>query len=121
MQFALAIFLGGGFGSLARYFLSLWVMRLSPTKFPWGTLSANVLACAVLGVVLLIIGKDAQKYPGWLAFAAIGFCGGFSTFSTFSLETLRLMREGMMAWAVLNVLVSVVACLLVLHVLLKSQ
>lgn len=121
MQIALAIFLGGGLGSLARYFLSRWVLELSPTKLPWGTLSANMLACAILGIILLIFGKDAPKYPGWMAFGAIGFCGGFSTFSTFSLETLRLMRDGMMGWAVLNVLVSVVACLLILQVLVKSQ
>lgn len=121
MQVALAIFVGGGFGSLVRYFLSRWVMELSPTKLPWGTLSVNILACTVLGLFLLIFGKEAQKYPGWMAFGVVGFCGGFSTFSTFSLETLRLMRDGMMGWAVLNVLISVVACLLVLSALVRTQ
>lgn len=121
MNIVLAIFLGGGLGSVARYALGQWVLQLSPSRFPWGTLSANLLACATMGLVWLFFGKEFQRHPGWMAFAIIGFCGGFSTFSTFSFETLRLLRDGMILWAVLNVVVSVVACLLVLHLFMKSQ
>jgi len=117
----LAIFLGGGLGSVSRYALGQWVLTLSESKFPWGTLGANMLACVVLGLVWLFGGKEIQRQPVWTAFLIIGFCGGFSTFSTFSFETLRLMREGMMWWAIGNVVLSVGACLLIVHLLVKPQ
>lgn len=117
----LAIFIGGGLGSVSRYAISHWVMRLTDSRFPWGTLSVNVLACVVLGFIWWMIGKDISRQPGWVAFGIIGFCGGFSTFSTFGFETLRLMRDGLFLYAGLNIVLSVVACLFVLHLFVKSQ
>lgn len=121
MYTLLAIFIGGGLGSICRYGISAWVMRLSDGQFPWGTLSANVLACIVMGIIWMLLGKDIQRNSGWVAFGIVGFCGGFSTFSTFSFETLRLLREGMFLWAGLNVLISVLACLAVLYIIVKSS
>ncbi len=38
-----------------------------------------------------------------------GFLGGFTTFSTFGYDTFLLLRAGQLGFAVLNVLVSVIA------------
>lgn len=111
---AVAIFIGGGAGSLARWSLGAFVARFSSFS-PAGTLLANVLATALLG---LIIVKSGSK--GWnldesfmLPLLTIGFCGGFSTFSTFSVDTYKLFENGQIVYAVLNVLISVIACLFI--------
>lgn len=106
---------------MSRFGISRLVLKLSDTHFPWATLAANLLSCALLGAVWWLAGKDFSRYPIWTALLVIGFCGGFSTFSTFSLETLKLMREGMLWLAVANVLISVGACLLMLHIIIRSQ
>lgn len=40
-----------------------------------------------------------------------GFCGGFSTFSTFSAETFQLLQAGNIAYALANIIGSVLICL----------
>lgn len=119
MNALLAIFIGGGLGSVCRYALGNWVMRFVDSRFPWGTLASNVLACTLLGVLWMSFGKGPARHSGWVALGIIGFCGGFSTFSTFSFETLRLLRDGLYWWAGANVLISVLACLAVLYIIVK--
>lgn len=114
----LAVFIGGGLGSLLRYALSVFIRQLELSTFPLATLSANILSCLLLG--WLVFKLPFSSNPTVVAFLVIGFCGGFSTFSTFSLETLQLMRSGQMAWAVANVLVSISSCLTILFFWSKS-
>ena len=40
----------------------------------------------------------------------VGFLGAFTTFSTFSVETVRLMQEGAMAWALGNICLQLLLC-----------
>lgn len=118
MTQALAIFIGGGLGSLCRYGVSQLFRSLDWVSLPWSTLSSNLISSAILGVVAMKVLQSDQ--PFWYAFLAIGFCGGFSTFSTFSFETVHLIKSGQMMWAILNVLVSVALCVFVLFVLSKT-
>ncbi len=109
IQAALWVFLGGGLGSVARWGFGqvskgLWS---SPWAAVVGTLSANFVACLLLGYVLA---KQPQERQLW--FWAVGFCGGFSTFSTFSNEVLTWLRAGDYAWALGYVTVSLIGGLL---------
>lgn len=132
MKILIPIFLGGGLGSIARYLTGKGADRLLsrflPEKtdgpfvyasFPAGTLLSNVLACLVLGMVVVAVNRG-QLSGFWVPFFIIGFCGGYSTFSTFSYETLGLISTGRWIAALLNILISVVTCLLVLFALSKQ-
>jgi len=113
-----AIFLGGGLGSVARYSIGRAMFRLIPSSFPWGTLAANVLSCIALGFFVWLIAKNEMK-GFWIHFAVIGFCGGFSTFSTFSYETVKLVQDGHNSLAVANVFISLVTCFIILFFISK--
>lgn len=103
----LLVFIGGGLGSLARYALSLAVSNITTIRFPLATFLANMIACMVLGItVLLLHQKNMSEH--WLnELLIVGFCGGFSTFSTFSNDTVKLVENGNYAIAIANVLLSI--------------
>lgn len=117
MKTILAIFIGGGVGSLLRYGMGRIIALYYSGFFPLGTFLANILSCAVLGLVLLGISKVPELSFNWKALLVIGFCGGLSTFSTFSSESLQLMKEGYWGWTLLNVGGSIGLCMLLLYLL----
>jgi fluoride exporter len=113
------IFIGGGLGSILRYSLSLFFPFNPAAGFPWATFFSNLAACVILGVLLLII--NARETDNFLRpFFIIGLCGGFSTFSAFSLETVQMIRHNHWPLALLNIGVSLGACLAVLFILSKK-
>jgi len=115
----LAVFIGGGLGSLARFGTSVLVVKYLKSTLPVATLLANVLACVVL--IWAINTVSAQNKPEWFKpLLMVGFCGGFSTFSTFSYETLLLLKANEFGWAAANVLVSVAVCLWVMWLMYKN-
>ena len=116
----LAVFIGGGLGSVCRYGVSKVVLSVTTTLFPLGTLMANLLSCVVLAVV---IGGFTDKITDTniRLLILMGFCGGFSTFSTFSLETLELIRAGQHFYAIANIFVSILACIGVIYLLTVSK
>ncbi len=89
----------------------LAVARLMPpaegaASFPWGTFTANLLACILLGIGLSLAGRQ-QLSPAQQLLLITGFCGGFSTFSTFSADALYLIQQGQSLIALAYVLSSV--------------
>jgi CrcB protein len=107
------IFLGGGLGSLARWWVSGLVAERFGQTFPWGTLLVNVSGSFILGWFATVTGPDGR----WLAsanlrqFFMLGVCGGYTTFSSFSLQTLNLVEEGQWFRAGANAVLSLVLCL----------
>mgnify|MGYP000461618843 CR=1 FL=1 len=121
MKIWLAVFLGGGAGSLLRFAISRAFLLLhGKTVFPWATLASNVLASALLAWLVLRVQVDQPGREHWQALLAVGFCGGFSTLSTFSYENHQLLRDGMMGMALLNIAVSVALGILVFHLFTRS-
>lgn len=102
----LAVFVGGGLGSLCRYCLSLFVSSAN-SGFPIATLMANICACFLLGYLTDYLLQDNLS-DHWKLLFGTGFCGGFSTFSTFTKETLALSQGGLTMWAVVYLILSLV-------------
>jgi CrcB protein len=107
----IAVFLGGGIGAIARYWLSGAVYRFLPTDFPYGNLCVNIVGCLLIGFVMSLTQDRWMVQPAVRVFFTIGILGGFTTFSSFSYETLALMREGQVLYASVNVLGTVAGCL----------
>lgn len=108
MNHLLAVFIGGGLGSICRYTLSNLNVDSS---IAYGTLLANFISSLILGyLAAYMIDKDFNPTLGLLL--ATGFCGGFSTFSTFSLEAFTLLKNGESTLAFLYIVASILIGLL---------
>lgn len=105
---------GGSFlGGACRYYLSGWVMHsFIDMRFPLGTLAVNFLGCFAIGIIGGLAEHHHMFSPPIRLFLITGLLGGFTTFSAFGYETLYLVRTGGLNLAFLNVILSVVLCLL---------
>lgn len=105
----LLVFLGGGFGSIARHGVHRASLAIVGSDFPAGTLFVNVLGSTIMG---LTVGWFASQQGDQSArlFLTAGVLGGFTTFSAFSLDAVVLWERGAAwtaaAYVVASVLVS---------------
>ncbi|MEM6319652.1 MAG: fluoride efflux transporter CrcB [Bacteroidota bacterium] len=117
MQSFFWVFIGGGLGSMCRYGIAR-LLHAQNWNSAVATLMANVLACIVLGALLGWSLKGELSNTTKLLMMT-GFCGGFSTFSTFSMETFQFLQAGNYGYAFLNILGSLLTCLLGIFIGLK--
>lgn len=87
-----------------RYVTDRAVQQRHGTRMPLGTLTVNLAASFVLG---LIVGLHPSA--GIVALVGTGFCGTLSTYSTFSFETMRLADQRAQRVAVTYVALSLLA------------
>jgi CrcB protein len=88
---------GGAIGAMARFALNVFLQR--DVEYPWGTLTANLLGCLVMGVIAQLIAgtawiNDAGIIPDqYRLLFAVGFCGSFTTLSSMVLELNTMLQK----------------------------
>ncbi len=94
----------GAVGTLSRFAIAAMVQNFSGSKFPWGTLTVNVVGCFLFGLVF-ILAEERNIIPAQVKVIVLtGFMGAFTTFSTFGFETTAFIHAGNWGYAVLNIL-----------------
>lgn len=114
MSNILFVAMGGAIGAVCRYLISIFMIQVFGTGFPFGTLLVNVLGSFIMGVVYAL-GQVSHVSPELKAMIGVGFLGALTTFSTFSNETLLLMQDGEWLKAGLNVVLNLTICLAVVY------
>ncbi len=108
----LLVGLGGCFGSMARYAVSMLLGKTSSSSFPIATFSVNLIGCFIIGLLFGLGSKTSwSQGDGWLILAT-GFCGGFTTFSAFALESSNLFDKNLSVTALLYIALSVIGGIL---------
>jgi CrcB protein len=111
----IGVAIAGALGALARYGLGGLIANRYPSAFPWETLVINVSGSFVLGLLFVVLTERFMAHPALRASLMVGFVGAYTTFSTFSLETFRLIEDGSIGFALLNVFASIAAGLLAVY------
>jgi CrcB protein len=92
MKQFLLVFLGGGLGSILRYWISK-NLNSYYSNFYLGTFLVNIIGCLLIGILIGLSLKYNYITQNQTLLLATGFCGGFTTFSTFALESNLLLKE----------------------------
>ena len=108
----LAVFLGGGAGSLIRYMVNTLFTKYNILNFPYATLFVNIVGSFILGIFFVFFINKTNLHPAWRLALSVGFCGGLTTFSTFSVETFEMIKNGYFFIAAVYIITSVIVCVL---------
>jgi CrcB protein len=107
----LLVFIFGGFGSACRYLLGGWVIELAGPGFPYGTITINAIGSFLIALIMAVSLNSTLISPNMRIALTTGIMGGFTTYSTFNYESVSLFNQGALLLGSLNILVTVVICL----------
>ena len=113
------IAVGGAIGAAARYLIgATWP---TPTgTFPVSTLAINILGCALIGILMVLI------TDGWIGqrlirpFLGTGVLGGFTTFSTYTVDIQHLVVGSHVDIALLYLVLTPITALLAVWVTART-
>ena len=114
MQKWIMLAVGGICGTLGRYVLGGAVYGWLGTDFPYGTLVVNLLGCFVIGFLGVLADQKFLLNANVRLFLMVGLLGAFTTFSSLIYESWKLLQDGEVMLASVNLLGSVVFGLLAL-------
>lgn len=97
---------GGSLGAASRYTIGLLAAKIWGTHFPWGTLTANLLGCFLIGLIFALADRVRLLSPDIRLLLITGYLGALTTFSSFSLETVNAGRAGLALQPLANILVN---------------
>lgn len=103
----LIVALGGGIGSVLRFWAGGYVSGRLGTRFPYGTFVINITASFLIGFIMTVLAERTHMSPSWRYLLVVGFLGGYSTFSSFEYETFRAFEDAEFLITALNVALSV--------------
>jgi fluoride exporter len=106
IQKLLLVMLGGSLGAASRYAVGLWAVRLWGSRFPWGTLTVNLVGCFLIGLIFALADRVRLLTPDLRLFLITGYLGALTTFSSFSLETVNAERAGLILLPLSNILLN---------------
>jgi CrcB protein len=108
--------LGGGLGSILRWWIGLVVGERYHGNFPLGTFLINVTGTFLIGYLSVLFGFDwHDRYGHGMvlnAFVLTGVLGGYTTFSSMQLDAAKLVGKRLGLLAASYLLLSVLAGLL---------
>jgi CrcB protein len=99
---------GGAAGAVSRYLVDTIVSERFAGAFPLGTLVINMSGSFLLGLLFALAVEEAGLPSEVRPALMIGFLGAYTTFSTLMLESWRLVEDGALALAVVNLAGSMV-------------
>ncbi len=98
---------GGFAGAIARYAIQMLGSAIAPeSRFPLGTLIANVAGCLLIGLLMYFVDASPRLPDAWRLVLIVGLLGSMTTFSTFGYDTFALLKEHLVVAALLNVALS---------------
>ncbi|MEP7192468.1 MAG: fluoride efflux transporter CrcB [Actinomycetota bacterium] len=102
---------GGAVGAAARYLIGLaWPTPIG--AFPSSTLAINVLGCALIGVMMVLVADVWSRQRLLRPFIGTGVLGGFTTFSTYAVDIQRLITDEHLGTALFYLAVTPIGALL---------
>jgi CrcB protein len=101
----LLVMVAAAVGAPLRYLVDQAVQHRREGAFPLGTLTINLSGSLLLGL-LTGLARHHGLAPAALTVLGTGLLGAYTTFSTFSYETVRLVEDGALLEATLNVAIS---------------
>lgn len=107
----MAVFIGGGLGSAARFFVFRNMLRIFPNVPVFiSTFIVNAIGCFLIGYLFAL---TAIKNPAdhFRYFWIIGFLGGLTTFSTLGLDIFQLIQEKSILYAASYFMIHGIICI----------